>query len=174
MLFDPPPCTARVIPIHPHPRGWQSDLLHHLLSNPKHLEWVLARPLIAHFLDDILFSQIVQSRAEQVTLYHSAWRFEVDFHVDGLMQRVEMAHQRWALPISLALKRRAGMDLANPVIWQFGEIALPCGLALSVTAYPNRVSERLVLRPRWSDFDLRGLGPLLCEPQEPILREATV
>lgn len=145
----PPVRLARIIPIEPPCLGlWQGDLLRHLIANPRHLAWLTERPMIRHFVDEVLLAHMVHDRAEEVALYHSAWRFEVDFRLEGRRHTVEVPHRRWALPILLRLKTLAGLDLTNPIAWQVGEIRLAEDLHVNVWSYPTPRSERLVMRPR--------------------------
>jgi type II secretory ATPase GspE/PulE/Tfp pilus assembly ATPase PilB-like protein len=143
------PNLARVVPIH-NPRGvsWQGDLHRYLVSNPRHLNWLMDRPVIRHFIDEVLVAQMIHSRAEEVAIYHSAFRFEIDFRLEGRRHRIQVPNRRWALPILLRLKRLAGLDPTNMVAWQAGEIELPDGGQAAVWSYPTRCSERMVLRPR--------------------------
>jgi type II secretory ATPase GspE/PulE/Tfp pilus assembly ATPase PilB-like protein len=142
---------ARVIPIEPPKRGgWQGDLLTYLISNPRHMAWLTERPVIRHFVEEVLIARMVHDRAEEVALYHSPWRFEIDFKFEGRRHRVTVPQHRWALPIVLRLKQLAGMDVTNPVAWQIGEITVGGDVHVNAWVYPTARSERLVLRPRWA------------------------
>lgn len=152
-----PAPMARVIPIHhPSRSGWQGDLLGYLGSNPRHLAWLIDRPVIRHFVDEVLIAQMIHDRAEEVAIYHSPWRFEIDFRLEGRRHRVQVPNHRWAMPILLRLRQRAGMDLSNAVSWQVGEFPLGDESVVNVWFYPNARSERLVLRPR--NVRLRGVA----------------
>lgn len=141
---------ARVIPIRRVRAGaWQGDLFHFLIANPKHLEWLTERPVICHFVDEVLLDQMIHARAEELTIYHSADRFEVDFRMEGRRHRIAIPNHRWALPVSLRIKRLAGMDMTNPVVWQVGEMSLSEHVRANVWVYPSARSERIVLRPRY-------------------------
>ncbi len=149
-LSPPAPRLARVIPIRRvRAAQWQGDLLGFLLANPRHLTWLMERPVIRHFVDEVLLAQMCHARAEEVAIYHSPRRLEVVFRLEGRRHGIDVPNHRWALPVVLRLKHLAGMDVLNPQVWQVGEIVGPGEVRVNVCAYPNPRSERLVLRPRW-------------------------
>ena len=147
-LSDQTAHFPRVIPIHLSQSAvWQGGLLAHLLSNPRHMTWLMERPMIRHFVDEILLGRMIHDRAEQVVIYHSTWRFEVDFWLEGELHRVQIPNHRWALPIILRLKTLAGIDVARHTAPQRGEIPLAGGHDVAANHYPTPCSERIVLRP---------------------------
>ena len=55
---------ARVVPVDvPRHGAWQFDLIGHIVSNPRHLQWLLARPRVVEFTDGALFPLAAQARA---------------------------------------------------------------------------------------------------------------
>ena len=141
---------ARVIPIHAkEPSSWQSDLLRHLTRNPRHLKWLINRPVIEEFTDRVLLTQMVHARADEIVIYHSPFRFEISFRCQGRRHLIDVPNHRWAMPIVRRLMHLAGMDVTDHEAWQVGQMTIGGDTLVNVWHYPTARSERLVMRPRW-------------------------
>jgi len=112
-----------------------------LASDPKH-------PLVLQLVDSMI-SQAVESRASDIHLEPEQTRLRVRYRIDGLLRDMDHPPGHLRDRVISRMKVMAGMDIANRLTPQDGNISVTRGgspVDIRVSSIPTPLGERLVLR----------------------------